>query len=72
MELSDFDEDVVAMKLLKEKIDLHIVVMTAVDKIISRVNTPICICVSAFFQKSFTFDKVKKAIDVTESEYSLL
>jgi AmiR/NasT family two-component response regulator len=72
MELSDLDEDTVAMKLLKEKIDLHIVVMTADEKIISCVNKTISICVSAFFQKPFTFDKVKKAIDVTESEYSLL
>ena len=60
------------MKLLKEKIDLQIVVITADEKTTTRVNKTISSGVSAFIQKPFTLDEVKKAIDVAESEYSLL
>ena len=72
MGLPDLDGDVVTMKLLKEKIDLQIVVITADEKTTSRVNKMISSGVSAFIQKPFTLDEVKKAIDVAESEYSLL
>ena len=72
MGLPDLDGDVVAMKLLKEKIDLQIVVITADEKTTTRVNKTISSGVSAFIQKPFTLDEVKKAIDVAESEYSLL
>ncbi len=70
--LPDLDGDIVAMKLLKEKIDLQIVVITADEKTTTRVNKTISSGVSAFIQKPFTLDEVKKAIDVAESEYSLL
>ena len=72
MGLPDLDGDVVATKLLKEKINLQIVVITADEKTTSRANKTISTGVSAFIQKPFTLDEVKKAISVAESEYSLL
>jgi CheY-like chemotaxis protein len=72
MGLPDLEGDVVATKLLKEKVDLQIVVITADDKTTKRVNKTISSGVSAFIQKPFTLDEVKKAIDIAESEYSLL
>jgi CheY-like chemotaxis protein len=72
MGLPDLDGDVVATKLLKEKINLQIVVITADEKTTSRANKTIRTGVSAFIQKPFTLDEVKKAISVAESEYSLL
>jgi len=72
MGLPDLEGDVVATKLLKEKINLQIVVITADEKTTSRVNKTISTGVSAFIQKPFTLDEVKKAISVAESEYSLL
>ena len=72
MGLPDLEGDVVATKLLKEKISLQIVVITADEKTTSRVNKTISTGVSAFIQKPFTLDELKKAIDVAESEYSLL
>jgi FixJ family two-component response regulator len=72
MGLPDLEGDVVATKLLKDKINLQIVVITADDKTTKRVNKTISTGVSAFIQKPFTLDELKKAIDVAESEYSLL
>jgi len=72
MGLPDLEGDVVATKLLKDKINLQIIVITADEKTTARVNKTISIGVSAFIQKPFTFGELKKAIDVTESEYSLL
>ena len=72
MGLPDFDGDVIAMKLLKEKIDLQIIVITADDKTSKRVNKTISSGVAAFIQKPFTLDEIKNAVDVAESEYSLL
>jgi DNA-binding NtrC family response regulator len=72
MGLPDLDGDVVAMKLLKEKIDLQIVVITADEKTTAHVNKTTSSDFSTFIQKPFTLDEVKKAIDVAESEYSLL
>ncbi|MGY5143784.1 MAG: response regulator [Candidatus Nitrosopumilus sp. bin_32a] len=72
MGLPDLDGDVVAAKLLKEKISLQIIVITADEKTTSRVNKTISTGVSAFIQKPFTLDELKKAIDIAESEYSLL
>jgi len=72
MGLPDLEGDVVATKLLKEKINLQIVVITADDKTTQRVNKTISTGVSAFIQKPFTLDELKKAIDVAETEYSLL
>lgn len=72
MGLPDLDGDVVATKLLKDKVNLQIVVITADEKSTSRVNKTISTGVSAFIQKPFTLDELKKAIDIAESEYSLL
>lgn len=72
MGLPDLEGDVVATKLLQEKINLQIVVITADEKTTSRVNNTISTGVSAFIQKPFTLDELKKAIAVAESEYSLL
>jgi len=72
MGLPDLEGDVVATKLLKDKINLQIIVITADEKTTARVNKTISTGVSAFIQKPFTFGELKKAIDVTESEYSLL
>lgn len=72
MGLPDFDGDVIATKLLQEKTDLQIIVITADDKTTKRVNKTISSGVAAFIQKPFTLDEIKKAIDIAESEYSLL
>lgn len=72
MGLPDLGGDVVATKLLKEKTSLQIIVITADDKTTSRVNKTISTGVSVFIQKPFTLDELKKDIDITESEYSLL
>lgn len=72
MGLPDLEGDVVATKLLKEKVSLQIIVITADEKTTSRVNKTISTGVSAFIQKPFTLDELKKAIDIAESEYSLL
>jgi CheY-like chemotaxis protein len=72
MGLPDLEGDVVATKLLKDKVNLQIIVITADEKTTKRVNKTISTGVSAFIQKPFTLDEFKKAIDVAESEYSLL
>ena len=72
MGLPDLEGDVIAIKLLNEKIDLQIVVITADEKTTARVNKTISSGVSAFIQKPFTLGEVKNAIDIAESEYSLL
>ena len=72
MGLPDLEGDVVATKLLKDKVNLQIIVITADEKTTKRVNKTISSGVSAFIQKPFTLDELKKAIDVAESEYSLL
>ena len=72
MGLPDLEGDAVAAKLLKEKLDLQIVVITADEKTTERVNKTLSSGVSAFIQKPFTLDEVKKALDVAEAEYSLL
>ena len=72
MGLPDIEGDVVATKLLKENLNLQIIVITADEKNTLRVNTTISSGVSAFIQKPFTLDEIKKSIDIAESEYSLL
>ena len=72
MGLPDISGEGVATKLLEEKSDLQIVLITADEKTTDRVYNTISSGVSAFIQKPFTLDEVKKAIDVAESEYSLL
>lgn len=72
MGLPDVDGDVVASKLLKENTTVQIIVITADEKTTKRVNKTISSGVTAFIQKPFTLDELKKAIDIAESEYSLL
>jgi len=72
MGLPDLEGDVVATKLLKEKVSLQIVVITADEKTTARVNKTISTGVSSFIQKPFTLVELKKAIYIAESEYSLL
>lgn len=72
MGLPDMEGDEVATNLLKEKVHLQIVVITADKKTTERVNKTISTGVSTFIQKPFALDELKKAIDITESEYSLL
>jgi len=72
MGLPDLGGDVVATTLLNDKVNLQIIVITADEKTTMRVKKTISSGVSAFIQKPFTLDELKKAIDVTESEYSLL
>ncbi|MFQ5782615.1 MAG: response regulator [Nitrosopumilus sp.] len=72
MGLPDLDGDVVATKLLKDKLNLQIIIITADEKTTNRVNKTISGGVSAFIQKPFTLDELKKAIDIAEYEYSLL
>jgi len=72
MGLPDLEGDVVATKLLEEKVSLQIVVITADEKTTARVNKTISTGVSSFIQKPFTLVELKKAIDIAESEYSLL
>ncbi len=71
MGLPDMDGDKVAEKLLAEKLDLQIIIITADEKTTKRVNKTISSGVTAFIQKPFTMDEVKKAIDLAESEYTL-
>jgi len=72
MGLPDLEGNVVATQLLKDKVNLQIIVITADEKTTKRVNKTISTGASAFIQKPFTLDELKKAIDVAESEYSLL
>ncbi|MBI4131192.1 MAG: response regulator, partial [Nitrosarchaeum sp.] len=72
MGLPDIDGDEIATKLLKEKIDLQIIVITADEKTTKRVNKTISSGVAAFIQKPFTLDEIKNAVNIAESEYSLL
>ena len=72
MGLPDIDGDEIATKLLKEKIDLQIIIITADEKTTKRVNKTISSGVVAFIQKPFTLDEIKNAVNIAESEYSLL
>ena len=72
MGLPDLEGDVVATKLLKDNLSIQIIVITADEKTTSRVNKTISTGVSAFIQKPFTLDELKKSIDIAESEYSIL
>ena len=71
MGLPDIDGDKVASKLLIQKTNIQIIVITADEKTTKRVNKTISSGVSGFIQKPFTLDEVKNAIDVAEEEYRL-
>ena len=71
MGLPDIQGDEVAAKLLQDKLDLQIILITADEKTSKRVSETISSGVAAFIQKPFTIDELKKALDIAEKEYSL-
>ena len=72
MGLPDVDGDVVASKILNQKVDSQIILITADDKTTKRANKAISSGVTAFIQKPFTINDLKDAMDTAESEYSEL
>lgn len=72
MGLPDIEGDEVASKILEEKPDSQIILITADDKTSKRVNKTISSGVTAFIQKPFTINDLKDAMNTAESEYSLL
>ena len=72
MGLPDVDGDVVASKILEEKIDSQIILITADEKTTKRSNKTISTGVTAFIQKPFTINDLKDALETAESEYSAL
>ncbi|TBR22988.1 MAG: response regulator [Candidatus Nitrosotenuis sp.] len=71
MGLPDINGDVVANKILSEKPDAQIIVITADEKSTKRVKDTISVGVLAFIQKPFTIKDLKDALNVAESENSL-
>jgi CheY-like chemotaxis protein len=71
MGLPDINGDVVANKILSEKPDAQIIVITADEKSTKRVKDTISVGVLAFIQKPFTIKELKDALDIAESENSL-
>jgi len=71
MGLPDVNGDVVANKILSEKPDAQIILITADEKTTKRVKDTISVGVLAFIQKPFTIKELKDALDVAESEHSL-
>lgn len=71
MGLPDVQGNEVASNLLQEKLDLQIILITADEKTSKRVSETISSGVTAFIQKPFTINDLKKALDIAEKEYSL-
>ncbi len=69
MGLPDITGDAIASELIKIKPDVQIILITADEKTSKRVNKTISSGVSAFIQKPFTINDLKKALEVTESEF---
>lgn len=72
MGLPDIEGDVIAAKILEEKPESQIILITADDKTSKRVNKTISSGVTAFIQKPFTIKDLKDAMNTAESEYSIL
>ena len=72
MGLPDIDGDVVATKILEEKPNSQIILITADEKTSKRVNKTISSGVTAFIQKPFTINDLKDAMNTAESESSML
>ena len=68
MGLPDVEGDVVASKILEEKPDSQIILITADEKTSKRVNKTISSGVTAFIQKPFTINELKNAMNTAESE----
>ncbi len=71
MGLPDINGDVVANKILSEKPNAQIIVITADEKTTKRVKDTISVGVLAFIQKPFTIKDLKDALNIAESENSL-
>jgi len=71
MSLPDINGDVIANKILNEKPDAQIILITADEKSTKRVKDTISSGVIAFIQKPFTINDLKDALNTAESEYSL-
>jgi len=69
MGLPDIDGDVVASKLLAERTDLQIVLITADEKTSKRAHKAISNGVTAFIQKPFTIEELKSALDLAEKDF---
>ena len=72
MGLPDTTGDVIASKLLEFKVDLPIILITADEKSSERVHSTISQGATAFIQKPFTIDDLKKALDKVEAEEIIL
>ncbi len=72
MGLPDITGDVVADKILQEKPDTQIILITADEKTTKRVKDTISSGAVAFIQKPFTITELKRALETAESEYSIL
>lgn len=71
MSLPDTNGDVIANKILSEKPDAQIIIITADEKTTKRVKDTISSGVLAFIQKPFTIKEIKDALATAESEFSL-
>lgn len=71
MSLPDTNGDVIASKLLDEKPDAQIILITADEKTTKRVKDTISSGVLAFIQKPFTIKDLKDALSTAESEFSI-
>ncbi|MGQ0606006.1 MAG: response regulator [Candidatus Nitrosotenuis sp.] len=71
MSLPDTNGDVIANKILEEKPDVQIILITADEKTATRVKETISSGVLAFIQKPFTIKELKDALVTAESEYAL-
>jgi len=71
MSLPDTNGDVIASKILDEKPDAQIILITADEKTTKRVKDTISSGVLAFIQKPFTIKELKDALSTAESEFSL-
>jgi CheY-like chemotaxis protein len=72
MGLPDIDGDEVANKILQEKPNSQIILITADEKSSKRVHKAISSGVTAFIQKPFTIADLKDAISAAESEFAAL
>ncbi|HLC10029.1 MAG TPA: response regulator [Nitrosopumilaceae archaeon] len=68
MGLPDIEGDIVASHLLDSKLDLSIILITADEKTTPRVQSTISLGTTAFIQKPFDIDDLKRALDIAESD----
>ena len=72
MGLPDIEGDEVANKILEEKTNSQIILITADEKSSKRVHKTISSGVTAFIQKPFTINDLKDALNTAETEFSAL